>query len=624
MRGNRFSMPVGLLYLASLCLFVSCVREMPEQAETAADEGRRLSIEDARLFFSDHAASFRLGPDPGPVTRMSGESDGDPSGGPDGNQPGDPGHEQPQPSWEDAQYTVLLGDEIIEVPFNDVIFSIANTVPPEERPDTCRCNGGDLFGDDSEDAATPGAPFGHAAPGPPSGPSTSSNPGSSAVPAANTIVRLIAGLDEAGGIYYAIVYATPSGEWLAAKGLSLDTIALSDIDTTYSGSMRYFTVGGELIGGYICEDGIILYNISSGSDNDGSGNDPDEDGGIEDESSWPEIIVYGYSGMIDCSYVAVKYLWCWHFFGTGDGVNWFYNYSDCSERTVFEYVCVPAEGRGIIDNLTGPEPGGGGGGGGSDDSDGEEEEITVELLVSPTSCDIGDTYTANIGISSPVEIDNIELQIAGQSGDWKAIRMSGGDSNHRDIARQPGTFRFKAVVFIAGKKYESSEVTATYGFPSRSKVLSQQIVQQGMAESWRKTLAAADSYGTQEFGGIVMLDTSGIMPVYRYIHHQGPKVPYPQSASISMDYRDSFSRHEPRNGGQFAVMGFHTHPPLFNYTGDMYWERAVGPSKGDTSNALPQVVQDFIGVNGFHTNKHSKNSLTQLYYYSVDRRTQIQ
>ncbi len=396
---------------------------------------------------------------------------------------------------------------------------------------------------------------------------------------------------------------------------------MADIDTTYSGSLRYYDIEGELLGGYICVDGIIVYHISPA---DGyNGDNGTEDGGSGDEDSDPVAGLLYFAGQ-NCVPVAVPYGMYWYFFYLDSDGSWVLKEIRISRIwTEWEVECSSTEEGEIIHNFV--NTAGGGGGNDSDDDDDEEddEEISVDLMISPLYCDIGDRFTISVSISpQDADVDVAEIYIAGFGIGWKGLTTLSKNEIYHGFALQPGNFSYKATIYAGNKSYDSQEMTAVYGFPGRSKVLARQEVQTGMAQSWASTLSAANAYNTQEFGGIVMIDTRGSAPQYRYIHHQGPKVGYPESAHIKMDYDDSFSR-DPRYGGQFAVMGFHTHPPLFNYTGTDILRRLVGPSDGDNIDALPQVVQDFVGINGIHTNRDPKNSPTQLYYYSVDKRTQL-
>ncbi len=191
-----------------LCAVMSCVQEAPDadnQQSNPDGLAPKLSIEDARMFFTDYAGSLMFGPvsGPRPETKGSGDSGEDVS---------DPR----EPSWEGAEYVNLFGEDIIDVPFDGVAMRIDKVLASLPMPE---------IGEMPE----------------------ISNP--------NTLLRLAAGLSEIGEIYYIFVYATPTDEWLSVNGLTIATMSLADIGDNYSGEIRYYTPDGEFLMGFVCENG---------------------------------------------------------------------------------------------------------------------------------------------------------------------------------------------------------------------------------------------------------------------------------------------------------------------------------------------------------------------------------
>lgn len=180
---------VVLTALSAAVLF-SCVFDRnTDDDKVNVPLAEQLSFYDARLFFDEYEQGLALGPSAGHGTRSL------PSGG-------------YSISWDNACYSMLFDGEIIEVPFDGIAFFISSST-----------DGGDA------NVASPA-----------SGP--------------NTAVKLIAGIDRWGEIYYRLVYITPDPAWLASRGLDLLSMPLESMEDNYTGQIRLLRPDGTFHSGY--------------------------------------------------------------------------------------------------------------------------------------------------------------------------------------------------------------------------------------------------------------------------------------------------------------------------------------------------------------------------------------
>ena len=189
-----------------LCVFAvsvsSCV--LDKTAAFPEEQGlvSHLSIDDARVFFDEVGKNLH----PGPVGYTRSE----------------PPFHSFAPDWSKALYSVFLGEEVIEVPFEGLGFIIDHKTPEGENWET-----------DPADSAK-----------------------------ANTSVKLIAGLNEWGEIVYRMLYITSFGSWAGDRGLEAAEVTIRDTEDSFSGSFLLYETTGEFIAGYVFAAGEATHTIS--------------------------------------------------------------------------------------------------------------------------------------------------------------------------------------------------------------------------------------------------------------------------------------------------------------------------------------------------------------------------
>ena len=105
---------------------------------------------------------------------------------------------------------------------------------------------------------------------------------------------------------------------------------------------------------------------------------------------------------------------------------------------------------------------------------------------------------------------------------------------------------------------------------------------------------------------------------------------------VSVDLKYVEENYMPNSGGVFAVLLFHTHPPLWGYNGFNSYKRPVGPSVPDIKGHvdIPAVVKDFapkdkkgdaikkdtVKVITTKMSREEYEGTEKLYHYGPDRR----
>lgn len=255
--------------------------------------------------------------------------------------------------------------------------------------------------------------------------------------------------------------------------------------------------------------------------------------------------------------------------------------------------------------------------------------VDVQVTVSKKIVTLGDTYTITINLT-PQNTDcyDITYYIIENGQEYSLIQPDGRSKTLTTMARMPGNFQIKAEI-MQNETYKvySGITTVTHIFPSRDEILQQQVVIDGIQDAWDKTLASVTSSTTQEYGGIVMLNTTveNTGSLYQVEQHAGQPAPYSdRTTTVTVPWED-FRGRGPELGGKFAVLHFHTHPPLWEYNGNDMYKRPVGPSGPDLKNELtiPAVVKDFQHPEGEITTQTPRSeyeNTEKLYYYGPDRR----
>ena len=113
--------------------------------------------------------------------------------------------------------------------------------------------------------------------------------------------------------------------------------------------------------------------------------------------------------------------------------------------------------------------------------------------------------------------------------------------------------------------------------------------------------------------------------MYSFLPREGKPTAYSDTI-VSVDLKYVEENYGPDSGGVFAVLLFHTHPPLWGYNGFNLYKRPVGPSVPDIKGHvdIPAVVKDFAPKDKQEiTTKMSREEYEgteKLYHYGPDRR----
>lgn len=255
--------------------------------------------------------------------------------------------------------------------------------------------------------------------------------------------------------------------------------------------------------------------------------------------------------------------------------------------------------------------------------------IAVEVSVSKSVITLGDTYTITLNFTPPdADYCDITYYIVQQNGTKLSLPQPNGIfTTLTTMARIPGKFKIMAEIMQTGTLKEYSGTTGIEQiFPARSKIMEQQVVQNGINDAWNKTLTFANSSTIREYGGVVMINTrsDNTGSLYRFDAQEGLPTPYSDSTvSVTLDWVDN--HYGPVQGGEFAVLIFHTHPPYWEYEGSIPYKRQVGPSTLDSINhtTIPAVVKDFQHHTGWINTKMAKTEYensAKLYHYGIDCR----
>lgn len=257
--------------------------------------------------------------------------------------------------------------------------------------------------------------------------------------------------------------------------------------------------------------------------------------------------------------------------------------------------------------------------------------VDVQVSVSKNQITLGDSYTITLKLTPANTVcSDITYSII-ENGKEFFLTQTEMSTSLTSMARTPGNFQVKAEIVQDGtyKTYTSkNNVIVTHVFPDRNEILRQQVVIDGMNNSWAQTLAATDATGMQEFGGVVVIDTreGNTGALYRYESCHGPKTPY-TSSSVDIILEDINNYNGANRGGEYTVLFFHAHPPFWAYKqiDDTWYRRKVGPSEVDITNhkTVPAVVKDFWHATDTISTKMPRSeyeNTARLYHYGVERK----
>ena len=254
--------------------------------------------------------------------------------------------------------------------------------------------------------------------------------------------------------------------------------------------------------------------------------------------------------------------------------------------------------------------------------------VRVQVNVSKNVITLGDTYTITLNLT-PQNIDcfDITYYMIKDGQEFVLSKPNRTPKTLVNMARTPGNFQIKAVVMQNGTLKEYSGTTSvTQVFPHRDEILQQQLVLDHINDAWNQTLASANSSTIQEYGGVVTINTkeNNTGSLYRFEPYEGKPAPY-SAPIVTVDMSSTESNYGPHQGGEFAVLLFHTHPPYWEYKRDTLYERKTGPSDPDIEShtTIPAVVKDFQHPTGWINSLMSKSEYVdteKLYFYGIDRR----
>ena len=254
--------------------------------------------------------------------------------------------------------------------------------------------------------------------------------------------------------------------------------------------------------------------------------------------------------------------------------------------------------------------------------------VDVQVSVSKSMVTLGDTYTITLNLT-PKNTDcyDITYYMVQNGSECSLSQPNGMSTILVNMARVPGKFQIKAVI-VQNETYKeySGTTNVTQVFPARDEILRQQVVIEGIDDAWSKTLAFANSSTIREYGGVVMINTkeNNDGPLYRFEAREGQPALYSDSiASVDLPICEVTFR--PDQGGEFAVLLFHTHPPYWEYRGNGLHDRQLGPSTRDMEQhtTMPAIVKDFQHPTNRISTQMAKSEYVnteKLYHYGIDRR----
>ena len=253
-------------------------------------------------------------------------------------------------------------------------------------------------------------------------------------------------------------------------------------------------------------------------------------------------------------------------------------------------------------------------------------ECEIEITISSSGrAMLGKQYSVTASVTpAGKEFNSLDFYIVSSVGEHHIGERTKAGSITA-LAMSPGEYRLKVIGRIGSTTYDSNEVDLSVVFPSGDEALAH--FQTARSFAWLNTIAAANAQGVKEFGFSVNITThrdtgttysieaaTGTFCSYEYLRNT-------EEGMIDFPINNNYGK-DPTNGGTWTVAVFHTHPPLCMYTGSESVQRVVGPSSTDRGAHpnIPGVVQDFVGVRGVHSSKHSLNSPTMFYPYGPSAR----
>lgn len=254
--------------------------------------------------------------------------------------------------------------------------------------------------------------------------------------------------------------------------------------------------------------------------------------------------------------------------------------------------------------------------------------LEIGISLNSTTIELGEKLQIRVTCNDFNAKCNYIAYYISKNGDERSVRSfnSSPQLAIEEMIRQPGTYKVHAEAQFDhyNSFFSSNELSFTCVYPSIHKIKGLAVVQNGMNTAWANTLSSADKHGSQEYGGVVMIHTQpGKDGQYTFVPKAGNKTSYDKNiVDIELDWTDN-SINDFRNGGDYCIMIFHTHPPLWHCT-DKKKERPLGPSELDILNhtRIPAIVYDFDKeiISSYTPETPRDSCIRKEYIYGPERR----
>lgn len=248
-------------------------------------------------------------------------------------------------------------------------------------------------------------------------------------------------------------------------------------------------------------------------------------------------------------------------------------------------------------------------------------EISIDLTVANPTRLLLETNRFEIVVDPPGTGSDFKIEIRRASaGDWFTLGTNRVEESYKQ--RVAGKFKLRGRAMIDGREQTTPEKDLEVQFPAYADIVANATVVSLTDTAWTNTKNAANATSRREEGFFILLDTNA--GAERYTQSPtviGPSVGPMQTGSVNIvKPPDVPAMPTPVQAAVYAVASFHTHTPTrFRPVG-----RAVAPSaadqNADTSDGVPGVVYDYVGVGGIAPAGHPLNSPAQRYPSGPARR----
>jgi hypothetical protein len=259
-----------------------------------------------------------------------------------------------------------------------------------------------------------------------------------------------------------------------------------------------------------------------------------------------------------------------------------------------------------------------GGDGNSYGSGSNTYAVTISLDI-PSTMTLGTGYTITTVINPPKTLSYISYQIKNIATDQDYTIQSTPELICSTRAYRPGNYSLKAVVLFAdGSNRSSNTININIQFPYYTEIIANATVLSQMNSAWAETKISNGSGLYAERGFAIYLNTG--LNTYQFgsvgnLDRKNPCTSALVKANISISW---FDPKDPRQGAQYPVATFHTHPPYLCGSS----RRPVGPSGLDISYLATDYVNfvyDYTGTNGYLYFNHGIDDPAKIYHFGLER-----